>query len=319
MALKTNWLRIVLLVCALRTCCLAGTAAEDPINEASAPARAGDVKQAEALLRSASAANPDSAALHGALGKLLFTEQNYPDAVQELNVAQQLAPESREYNMLLAAALLGAKRYGVTVNFLHAVQSRFEQFPEFHYSLGLAYYNLIQFNKAEAEFREALRLNPKLDRAQFLLATSIASEGDTARAAGMLRRMTQEHPTIAVYWTTLGELLGKMGDENRPEALRACRKALEIAPGDPHTQFVMATILLNAGDFAGARPLLERLANLSPKEIEAHAALARVYARLGERELARKETEIVNQLQKEQNSENSAPAPTVDSKSSQQR
>jgi predicted Zn-dependent protease len=110
--------------------------------------------------------------------------------------------------------------------------------------------------------------------------------------------LTEAHPKNVIYWTTLGDVLRQMGSENRPEALRACHRALSLKPGDPHTQFVLATILLDAGDLAGARQLLERLERVSPKELEAHVALARVYARMGYPELARREKEIVDRLQK---------------------
>ena len=309
----------VLLATALLVGCLAASTNQDVIPHASALARTGKVKQAEALLRSAVAEDPDSAPLHGALGKLLFTEQNYTDAVQELNQAEQLAPESREYNMLLAAALLGAKRYGVARSFLLAIQPRFEQYPEFHYSLGLAYYNFADMMKSEKELEEALRLDPNLDRARFLLAACVATDGDFPKAAEMLRRLIKDHPNNAIYWTTLGDILRKSGSANRPEALRACRRALAIEPGNPHTQFVMANILLEAGDFAGARALLERLERVSPKELEAHVALARVYGRLGRPDLARKETKIVNKLREDQASENAPPAPKGGSDSLEQR
>ena len=46
------------------------------------------------------------------------------------------------------------------------------------------------------------------------------------------------------------------------------------------------------GDFAGARSLLENLERVSPKELEAHVGLARVYTRLGKPELARKKRRL---------------------------
>jgi predicted Zn-dependent protease len=286
--------------------CLAASTDKDAILTASALARTGKPKQAETLLRSAVAEHPDSASLRGALGKLLFTEHNYADAVQELNLAEQLDPDSREYNMLLGAALLGAKRYGLARNFLLAVQTRFQQYPEFHYSLGLAYYNLADIAKSKEELEEAIRLNPKLDQAQFMLATCVASEGNFSKAAEILRGLVKDHPRNAIYWTILGDTLRQMGEETRAEALHACRTALALEPGNPHAQFVMAVILLDSGDLAGARTLLERLERLSPKQIQAHVMLGRVYARLGKPDLARKEAEMVNQLQADQTSEKPA-------------
>src|SRR5208283_4914468 len=140
MNLLSKPVQFVLLAVAFQVYGLADSVHQS-ISQASALVRSGKPRQAEAVLRSACEAHPDSATLRGALGKLLFNEQNYTDAVEELNVAEQLAPDSREYNMLLAAALLGSKRYGVALNFLRAVQPKFDQYPEFHYSLGLAYYN----------------------------------------------------------------------------------------------------------------------------------------------------------------------------------
>jgi predicted Zn-dependent protease len=276
------------------------SADQDTISKASALARSGNRRQAEDLLRGALAAEPDSAALHGALGKLLFTEQKYPDAVQELNQAEQFDPDSREYNMLLAAALLGAKRYGVARNFLLAVQPRFEQYPEFHYSLGLTYYNLADIAKSKSELAEAIRLDPRQDRARFLLATCFASEGNYTKAADILRGLVRDYPRNAIYWATFADMLRQGDSADRAAALRACRRALAIEPGYPHGQFVMASILLEDGDYTGARTLLEQLERVSPNELEAHVGLARVYTRLGKPELARKETEIVKELQQEQ-------------------
>jgi protein O-GlcNAc transferase len=307
---------LILLTAALSGGCLAAFT-QSTVPQASALARAGKVKQAEALLRSAVGEDPDSAELHGALGKLLFTEQKYTDAVQELNQAEQLAPDSREYNMMLAAALLGAKRYGVAKTFLLAVQPRFEQYPEFHYSLGLVFYNFADMTGAKKEFDAALRLDPKLDRARFLLAACFASEGDFHKAAEDLRRLAKDHPKNAIYWATLGDALRQAG--NRNEALQACRKALALQPGYPHAQFVMATILLEGGDFTRARILLERLERLSPNELEAHVALARVYGRLGKPDLARKETDVINQLRAQQPSEEFPTLPKGGSATSEKR
>ena len=80
-------------------------------------------------------------------------------------------------------------------------------------------------------------------------------------------------------------------------------------PRDPHIQYVTATVLLKSGDFAGAKPLFEHLANLNPKELSAHVALARIYGRLGERDLARKETQIVSQIEKEKAANNTSVSP----------
>jgi predicted Zn-dependent protease len=110
-------LLVVLLTCALHLFCFAETTNRDVITRASALVRDGKVDQAEALLRSALAADPHSATLHGALGELLLKEHKYEDSTMELRQAAQEDPESPEYNLMAAAALIGWKRYVIAVDF----------------------------------------------------------------------------------------------------------------------------------------------------------------------------------------------------------
>jgi predicted Zn-dependent protease len=316
--LKSVRFRAALLFFALQVCCFADNAGQDAITKASALFRAGKIKQAETLLRSASAADPNSATLHGALGELLMKEHNYEDSVQELGLATQQDPESAEYNLLLSEALIGWKHDGVAADLLNAVRPRFGKEPQFHYDLGLAYYNLNKMKEAQGEFQEAVRLAPKLVRAEFMLAACLASTGDPTKATDILHKLVKDDPRNPLYWATLGQILGTMGGEGSAEAVDAIRRALALAPHDAHTQYVAATVFVQTGNFADARPLLEHLEKVDPKVLAVHVQLARVYSRLGQRELARKETEIANELQKQSASENQPSSPAQQGSGSEQ-
>jgi predicted Zn-dependent protease len=277
---------------------------QNAMAQASALVGAGKKKQAVSVLRAATEAHPDSEALHAALGRLLFKQQQYEDAVQQLGLALEIRPDSRENSLLLSEALIGWGHFGVAVDFLQAVQPKFGSYPEFHYDLGLAYYSENKLKDAKPEFAEAVRLAPKLDRAQYLLAACIASEGDYGKAVEMFRQLVKDHPGNPTYWATFAQMLTQLGSENLPEALRACGRARALKPRDPHVQYVTATVLMKSGDFAGARPLFEHLVSLNPKELSAHIALAQIYGRLGEPELARRETQVVARIEKEKTSQN---------------
>jgi len=285
---------------------LAGPGESGALAQASGFVRAGKLHQAENVLRTAVAAYPKSESIHAALGRVLFKQQKYEDAVQELGLALQINPGSLPNSLLLSEALIGWGHFGVAAEFLQAVQNKFDKDAVFHYDLGLAYYSENKIKEAKAEFQEAVQLGPELDRAQYLLAACIATEGDYSKAVEMFRSLVKQHPTNAMYWITLGQMLPQLGSDHLPEALQACRRARTLKPHDPHIQYVTATVLMQNGDFAAARPLFEHLANLDPKELSAHVALARIYSRLGERELARKETAIVNQIQQETTSQNTS-------------
>ena len=95
-----RWICGVLLILTLQICCL-GEAVNQAVAKAGALVGAGKVEEAEAFLRTASAADPNSASLHGALGELLFKERNYEGCIPELNVAVGADPDSRKYTILL--------------------------------------------------------------------------------------------------------------------------------------------------------------------------------------------------------------------------
>ena len=278
--------------------------------QASALVRAGKVDQAEALLRSALADDPHSATLHGTLGKLLLKEHKYEDSTMELRQAAQEDPESPEYNLMAAAALIGWKRYIMAVDFLRALEPRFGNHPEFHYYLGLAYYYESNMNAAVTQLEEAVRLSPQLERPQFLLANCLLVSGQSARALNIFRSLVKDHPDNAFYWATLGAKVGHVdADGSSEESPNAVRHALALAPTDSYVQFTAATVFTQTGNYSSARPLLEQLEKVAPKRLDVHAVLVQVYARLGERELAQKETRIVDQLQKESAAQQSATPP----------
>jgi len=247
--------------------------------------------------RAAIASNPQSAELHGELGKTLLKQGKYEESTEELGLAVNQLPESRIYNMALVEALLGWGHWGVAVDFLNAVRTRFSQYPEFHYYLGLANFQINKAKEALPEFEEALRLNPKLDLAKFGLAATRAAMGDLEGAAGLSRALVQEHPGNARYWLALAQVLDSMGENNQPEALRASRRALALRPGDPVIALKTALILTHLHMYRAARPLLEHVVKLQANNAAAHVTLAATYSHLGERALARKESELVAQLE----------------------
>jgi len=298
-----------LLVCVLYLHAVASSTEANAIAKASAFAKSGRPAQAEAVLRSALASMPQSVNLHGELGALLLQEGKYEESVQELGAAVQIDPDRHRYVIMLSEALIGWGHYGVAIDFLHAAEARVGKTPGYHYNLGLAYYSLNQKKEAEAELREALRLAPDLDRAQFLLASCLQETGNLPEAVEAYRKLTRQHPRDAIYWVALGEGLGKMGPASQVEALAAARRGLALSPKDPHAQLVAGTILRRSGDLKAARPLLEQAEKSVPKLLPVHFELARLYASLGESKLAEKEAAIAKELQEQQASQDSSSVP----------
>ena len=82
------WRTVTTLIVAVQSLFVQCATQPDSVTRAKELIQLGKLKQAEALLQSASQANPDSSNLHGLLGEVLFKEQKYEDSVQELGLAE---------------------------------------------------------------------------------------------------------------------------------------------------------------------------------------------------------------------------------------
>jgi predicted Zn-dependent protease len=264
------------------------------------------VLEAEQLLRQAVAQHPDSAQLHQALGDLLLGQKRYSDAVDELGRAAQIAPDNPAYSMRLAGALVDWGHYQVAIDLLKALQNKFGQLAEYHYNLGMAYFGLNDFHTAQTEFQRTVALAPNLASAYFLLGNCLASLKQFGPAAEVLRKALKLDPNRADYCVALGEVLSHIPDR-ASGAAEWFRKALVLRPGYILAQYCLAVEYTKQGDFKEAAPLLEGITARHPEALKAHIILARVYARMGKKEDAERETAIAGKLAAQQRQPTSSP------------
>lgn len=285
------------LLCILAVLAGCASAAEDALASARAAERAGQFSQAERILQAALSGSPDSAALQLELGRALIQQGQFEPAVEALGRAVQLGPDSLEYNMALAEALLQWRHFSVAMQFLEAIEPKFKGTPEFQYNLGLAHFGVKHTGPALPHFEEALRLNPNLDKARFFIAGCHAANGDVKSAISEYRALVKDYPENPSYWVALGQVLDSDSDQNRTEAIAACRRALVLRAPDAGAMFELAALLTKSGEVEAARPLLEYLVAAQPDVLPAHVLLSKVYFRLKLQDLAMRETSIVRELQ----------------------
>jgi tetratricopeptide (TPR) repeat protein len=274
-----------------------GQGAGDSLERARSLIQAGRLIEAQEALQKAALEIPDAAEAHGELGLLFYQLQRYEEAVRQFGRAAQLSPDTARFSLGLAEALLGWRRYPVALEFLLAVASKFANLPEYQYNLGLAYYGVHDFPLAQAAFEKAVSLAPQLDPAHFFLGNTYAAMGALETATRHYRKALEIRPGNAAYCLALGKVLGQLGPEHDAEALRWLEKAVESKPDDVPSQFYLGLAREKAGDYRGAQALLEAVARRSPNDPAPHAALARVYYRLKDREKGDRESAIVRKLQ----------------------
>ena len=158
-----------------------------------------------------------------------------------------------------------------------------EQYPRnpgLYVLLGVAYLDLKELDKSEANVRQALALDPKARDAHTLLANIDLARGAVEQAKTHLRAGIEANPGALVNYSTLESLYEKEG--NWEEAKKVCERARQVDPGSPQVANRLAALYLDhGGDINVAVSLAQMAKQKMPGSPEATDTLGWAYYRLG--------------------------------------
>lgn len=143
---------------------------------------------------------------------------------------------------------------------------------------------------AMADYREALRLNPKLPGAHFELAELLRLSPDPrlqAEAGAEYRAALDVNQYDEGAWRGLGEVAADSGDLSTAE--RDYRKALSLQPSDSEAETDMAKVMTDMNHPHAAIVLLENAVKDDPTNIVAHYRLSMLYRQAGRTTAAQRE------------------------------
>jgi predicted CXXCH cytochrome family protein len=136
--------------------------------------------------------------------------------------------------------------------------------PESHLNLGLLKTRRQQLSEAEAEYRTALRLDPKFVPAMVNLADLHRQRGQDKEGAELLRAAIAIEPNNAAISHSLGLLLVRQ--RNYTEALPLLREAASLDPDNARYAYVYAVALNSSGSVPEAKEVLARAHKAHPTD-----------------------------------------------------
>jgi protein O-mannosyl-transferase len=139
---------------------------------------------------------------------------------------------------------------------------------------GVAEEKAGRLEEAEASFKEALRLDPKSDRALLSLAVVEDRRGNYPAAVDYCRRAIRIKPSSADIHQQLGVSALKMGEV--AAAVEALEKAAALDPSDKEGQNRLGVAYAKAGRKADARAAFEKALALDPAFEKARFNLERL-------------------------------------------
>ena len=158
--------------------------------------------------------------------------------------------------------------------------------PESHHNTGVLLMKLGRAPEAEAEFRQALLLDPEFVPAAVTLADLYRATGRDGEGEPVLRALLGRLPSAAAAHHALGLWLVRAG--RRKEALDQLKQAADLAPSDAHFAYVYAVALSGQGDRAGAMDVLRGALERNPYDRESLYAAASFENEAGDADEARR-------------------------------
>jgi len=128
-----------------------------------------------------------------------------------------------------------------------------------------------EFERAEAEFKRAIDLDPNYANAYQNFGSLLIETGQTKDGIHALRRAIKIQPNHAQAFANLSAGLNIQSQHQ--DAAEAARRALEIAPDLADAQNNLGAALRALGDHTGAEAAYRRAASLDPTHSKAHSNL----------------------------------------------
>lgn len=207
------------------------------IRRANTQASAGRADAGIETLRSLAEAHSDSIEVNSALGDALRVEERFAEAADAYSAAIQQIGEPQQVHWVL------------------------------YYSRGIAYERSDQWERAEADFRRALELEPGQPLVLNYLGYSLVEQRrDLEAALDMIERAVAGQPDDGYITDSLGWVLYRLG--RYQAALPHMLRAVELTPTDPIINDHLGDVLWMVGREREARFQWQRALSLEPETEE---------------------------------------------------
>ena len=205
--------------------------------------------------------DPDFALAHVGIGDSYVLMEQYADAR-----SSEILPKAEE-----------AIRRALAID---------EGIAEAHATLGLIYHHTWQWERAEAEFKRAIELNPNYPTTYHWYNISLRSVGRVDEALKVVRKAQQLDPLSMIIGTNVVDVLTTLGRYD--EAIATARKYLELDPKYAQLLGVLGVAYSLAGRHEEAITTTATAVETSGQVSEQLANLGHAYAYAGRREEALK-------------------------------
>jgi tetratricopeptide (TPR) repeat protein len=174
-----------------------------------------------------------------------------PHALQFLREAIVLAPDNPRFYVDFATLSLNHSSYQVGIDMINVGLSRIPDSAALHAARGVLFVQSGQYEKGEADFEAAEKLNPNQAFVSEAYGLASFQEKDLDTALSAVRAKLKEHPSDAFLEYLLAQILARQGpaagSAEFNQAVTAATRAVALNPNLSEARDVLASLYLKSG------------------------------------------------------------------------
>lgn len=234
----------------------------------------GKANDAFNLLQKSAKANPDSFAVKFWLGRAAMAKGDMSTAQQSLTDAVHMNPKNMEAQAALATVAMQNRDYSTLADVAKNAITANPAASTPYVWQGIAEANQKLYDKAEADFNQALKLNPKDWEATLQLGQLRLVQHKVPEAQKLLEQSLADNPNNG---RALGLIVSAMASQKQPVKAIIARVQQQIgkAPNNAEMYDILANLQLSSGDAASALASSQKAMQLNPNDATATMAYSR--------------------------------------------
>jgi tetratricopeptide (TPR) repeat protein len=221
----------------------------------------------------------------------------YPEAIEHLKRAIELAPE-REDPYLYLARVYGKKHnFPAMVAILEQARKNITGSVKIEVALGGGLVGVERYKEAIQILIEVVRKSPNELDAYPNLAEAYRNTGEPKLATDTMRKLAQRKPDFPMIHLVIARSISQEDPVDSAGVLQELDLAEKATPDDYEVYYLRGKVYLGMSKFTDAIASLLRAIELRPTDSSAHYQLALAYNKSGQRALAAREFEAVKYLE----------------------
>lgn len=258
----------------------------------------GDYQQAIADLAPLRTAHPEDQQLTILIGMSQYALGRFSEASKLLNQASIQDPQNLTLLLTLAHSCLWSKQYSCVQDAFHKILALNADSAEAEMLMGEALDEMKDHEGAVRQFRAAAKVNPREPNVHFGLGYLLWTKGQYPEAADEFQAELANDSKHLKAMLYLGDARMQMNQSDQARPL--LEQVVKADPADGMAHRDLAIILADQGSKDAAVKEFQTAIKINSKDVNAHYRLGRLYRSMGRTADAKRELDLANSLNKEE-------------------